>query len=107
MSENLDLPVGMFRVGEKEPEDISINMWKLDSVTNVPVVQTVDAKFSEIDGKAFFEGDIYLGTAEEVHAQMKKPLEERGLGIIGAKFRWRNGEIPYVVNGNDNLRQKR
>lgn len=106
MSEDLDLPVGMFRVSKKEPEKVKINMWKLDSATKEPVIQTVDAKFSEIDGKAFLEGDIYLGSAEEVRAFMENPLEHKGLGIVGSKFRWRDGEIPYIVNGNDNLRQK-
>lgn len=107
MFEDLDLPEQMFRVGEKEPEVVTLQMWEVDNETKKTVSVPIKAKFSEIDGDAFFEGDIYLGTAEEVLANEKKPeLEKKGIGIAGDKFRWRHGKIPFVVAGDEFLRQK-
>jgi hypothetical protein len=100
MTENLDLPVGMFRASEQEPKEVELNIWKIDEQTKEAINVPIQALVVEVDGKTFFEGDIYLGSAEEIR------LEEKSIGIAGANFRWEFGQIPFVINGDDNLRQK-
>ena len=95
--DSLDLPVSMFRTGEGEPEETVITMYRVSQdpdpagegergLVNVPV------KFTEVDGMAVFEGDIVLGTVEE----LRQP-RTRGVGITGRQFRWPNGIVPYVA----------
>jgi len=108
MLNDLDLPEQMFRIGDKESEDFTLQMWKNDKDAGQLVIKEVEAKFSDIDGEAIFEGDIYLGTAEEVRANKDIPkTEAKGLGLKDARFRWRAGEVPYVVAAGDaNLSSK-
>jgi hypothetical protein len=61
-------------------------------------------QYVELDGLAIFEGDIVLGTAEEV-AQMTEQLRaERVSGITsaviitGPQFRWPNCRIPFTID---------
>lgn len=60
--------------------------------------------YSEIDGRAIFEGDICLGTTSEVEArneQLRGGVAGNvafGVGISGADKRWQNCTIPYVIN---------
>jgi hypothetical protein len=85
-----DLPAGMFRAGE-QVEDTYLQMYRKQNggLVNVPV------KFSDIGGTAFFEGDIVLGTADEVLGiNDPAPL---GIGIIGEEYRWPKGVVPYVT----------
>jgi hypothetical protein len=51
--------------------------------------------FSEINGKAIFEGDILLGTVEEL--QNSKETSPAGLGIVGRQYRWPNKTVPYTI----------
>jgi hypothetical protein len=87
---SLDLPAGMFRTGDGEPENFFLAVWRpsTEGVRNTP------AQFSEVDGMALFEGDIVLGPADEVRTGGG---EGRGIGITGAQFRWKNGIVPYVT----------
>jgi Astacin (Peptidase family M12A) len=87
---SLDLPAGMFRTGDGEPQDFFLAVWRpsTEGVRNGP------AKFSEVDGMALFEGDIVLGTVDEVRDGSG---QGRGLGITGPQFRWKNGIVPYVT----------
>jgi len=87
---NYDLPAGMFR-GGGQVADTHVQMYreKYGQVVNVPV------KFSDIDGIAYFEGDIVLGTTDEVvGVDDPGPL---GIGIIGEQYRWPDGVVPYVT----------
>src|SRR5829696_8992456 len=85
-----------------------------DSARGRPVVKTgyirgatfgVKAvQYLEVDGLAIFEGDIVLGTAEEMERQTEEIREElqgrvaRGVLISGAQFRWPNCRIPYTID---------
>ena len=56
-------------------------------------------EYSVIDGMAIFEGDIALGTVEEMEA-LKEAVETgqadvEGVAITGARFRWPNMTIPW------------
>lgn len=73
-------------------------------------------QYSEIDGEAIFEGDIVLGTteqmerfAEEIRSgtteQMERLAEEirsaeRGVVVTGEQFRWPNGVVPFTIDPN-------
>jgi hypothetical protein len=69
--------------------------------------------FIEVDGYAITEGDIVLGTVEELRNPDPKVLEqneeervrdgdtgERGLVIAGSQFRWPNKTMPYEIDPN-------
>jgi Astacin (Peptidase family M12A) len=51
--------------------------------------------FSDVNGKAIFEGDIVLGTVEEL--QNSKETSPAGLGIHGRQYRWPNKTVPYTI----------
>jgi hypothetical protein len=61
-------------------------------------------QYSVVDGLAIFEGDIVLGTAEEVTSRTEQiRLEMSGQvasGVLrsGAQFRWPNCTIPYTID---------
>ena len=61
-------------------------------------------QYLEIDGLAIFEGDIVLGTAEEMDRQTEEIRQElqgvtaRGVLITGAQFRWPNCRVPYTID---------
>ena len=61
-------------------------------------------QYSEIDGLAMFEGDIVLGTADEVarqteiKQQLAGGLIAAGVVITGADKRWPNCLIPYDID---------
>ena len=74
--------------------------------------------YGVINGEAIFEGDIYLGTAEEVEAfsefvralQSRSATPEvqhlspevvlRGVGITGLGFRWPGGIVPWQTQAS-------
>jgi hypothetical protein len=61
-------------------------------------------QYLEIDGMAIFEGDIVLGTKEDVDAQTDvrraeaSGLVARGVVITGDEYRWPNCLIPYQID---------
>lgn len=61
-------------------------------------------QYVEIDGLAIFEGDIVLGTAEEVAAQSEqfRTTSSSGMAsgviIAGNQFRWPNCRVPYTID---------
>ncbi len=61
-------------------------------------------QYVEIDGLAIFEGDIVLGTVEEVR-RMSDDLRAEvaggfaaGVVLPGAQFRWPNCRVPYTID---------
>jgi hypothetical protein len=63
-------------------------------------------EYSAINGLAIFEGDIMLGTVEEMDARKLEAPEEsdRGVAITGQGYRWPGGLIPWV--SQPSLRQR-
>lgn len=59
-------------------------------------------QYAVVDGLAIFEGDIILGTVEEVEQQTAAARQGAGLAeavaITGAQFRWANCRIPYTID---------
>ena len=59
-------------------------------------------QYSVVDGMAIFEGDIILGTVEEVEARTQAARAGIGLpeAVIrpGANFRWPNCRIPFTID---------
>jgi len=88
-STTLDLPAGMFRSADK-PEETTVAMYRRKN--NVGMVN-VDVHFSEVNGIALFEGDIWLGRADDV----RTGVETRGTAILGEQFRWPSPNIPFVM----------
>lgn len=61
-------------------------------------------QYAVVDGEAMFEGDIVLGTADQVErdsellkAEMRGELQS-GVIITGAQFRWPNCTVPYDID---------
>ncbi|WP_060654433.1 M12 family metallopeptidase [Rhodococcus pyridinivorans] len=67
-------------------------------VAGTAVVHTAggdrEVQYADVDGLAVFEGDIVLGTVEEVAAQ----AGPEGIGITGAHLRWPNATVPFEVD---------
>ncbi len=92
---SLDLPAGMFRSGD-QPQKTTIAMRKQSG--EFEAFPDEEVTYTEVDGLAVVEGDIVIGTSEEIRTRT------RGLGITGEHFRWKDGKVPYVTT--DELRPK-
>jgi len=60
-------------------------------------------QYSVIDGQAIFEGDIVLGTVEEMEqlvtaVNTEQAAQERGVVVTGEQFRWPRGVIPFTID---------
>lgn len=58
-------------------------------------------QYAVVDGRAMFEGDIDLGSVEEVEAAtaaMRGEGLEQGVILPGSQFRWPNGQVPYEID---------
>lgn len=55
-------------------------------------------RFAVIDGMAVFEGDIILGTVEEIRAFSRDV--ETGVVITDRRYRWPSGLVPYEIDPN-------
>lgn len=61
-------------------------------------------QYVEIDGLAIFEGDIVLGTAEEMEQQTEQMRAEMASGVAsgvvisGSQFRWPNCRVPFTID---------
>src|SRR5215212_2110688 len=91
---SLDLPAGMFRSGT-HPREASAT---IPRVVKGQIQRTV--KYTVVpdgdDQLMMFEGDIVLSTVKEVE-EAKKHAKPKGVGIVGANFRWKTGIVPYVA----------
>jgi astacin len=66
-------------------------------------------RFEVVNGQAVVEGDIVLGTVEQVTAeygQRVKSNRRDATSISGARYRWTDGVVPYVID-EDIPEQKR
>src|SRR5262245_31462858 len=92
----------------KEKQDVTYSYWlrsTSDPQTGIISGNTFEdkeVKYSAINGLAIFEGDICLGTVEEMKARVaaagKDQPESFGVGITGQRYRWPGGVIPYVIH---------
>jgi hypothetical protein len=58
-------------------------------------------QFSAIDGVGIFEGDIVLGTLEQIEKRRLaagKGVEMLGTVIKGDQYRWSGGQVPYEID---------
>ena len=56
--------------------------------------------YANVDGQAIFEGDIVLGTVQEMQktSATSPSIAMRSIGITGSQFRWPNATVPYVID---------
>jgi len=84
-------------------------------ITGIEAFAVKPVEYSAINGMAIFEGDIALGTVEEMEAiralidapEVRGQLSvsgatvpadvQFGVGITGQRFRWPNGIVPFTV----------
>jgi hypothetical protein len=77
----------------------------LISGVNLPRTPVV---YSVVDGLAIFEGDIVLGTVDQVELRLSELRRqaaeevqvEAGVGISGECFRWPGGQVPFDIDPN-------
>ena len=50
-------------------------------------------QYANVGGRAIFEGDIVLGTIEEVEGP-----QAEGIGITGEQFRWPHAAVPFEID---------
>ena len=58
-------------------------------------------RYSVIDGEAIFEGDIVLGSVDEMErlvAEVNKEKDTKAVIITGAQFRWPDGVVPFTID---------
>ena len=60
-------------------------------------------RYSVIDGEAIFEGDIVLGSVDEMErlvaeVNKEKDTKARAVIITGAQFRWPDGVVPFTID---------
>jgi Astacin (Peptidase family M12A) len=65
-------------------------------------------QYSALDGQAVFEGDIVLGTIEQMDefarrvqagdALARDSVPVEGVGITGQRYRWPHGLVPYQID---------
>ncbi|SEU42240.1 Astacin (Peptidase family M12A) [Myxococcus fulvus] len=75
-----------------------------------PKGKLTPVKYAEVEGLAIHEGDMVLGTVEEMEARKREVLARggidgsgvhaQGVGITGANFRWPNSLVPYTIDAN-------
>ncbi|RKH31913.1 hypothetical protein D7Y13_12820 [Corallococcus praedator] len=68
-----------------------------------PNAEPKEVRYEAIDGLAMFEGDIILGTVEDVEresanvrAQAEGRVSAQSIHVTGSSKRWPNGVVPYV-----------
>ena len=58
-------------------------------------------RYSVIDGEAIFEGDIVLGSVDEMErliAEVNKEKDTKAVIVTGAQFRWPGGVVPFTID---------
>ncbi len=54
--------------------------------------------YANVDGEAIFEGDIVLGSVQQLQQTQARDIAQRSIGITGAQFRWPNAVVPYEID---------
>ena len=54
--------------------------------------------YANVDGEAIFEGDIVLGSVQDLQQGTPRDVALRSIGITGSQFRWPNGVVPYEID---------
>jgi Astacin (Peptidase family M12A) len=59
-------------------------------------------RFTDKDGRAFFEGDIFLGLTKRLTEARHGDAEgrARGTAIIGTRYRWPRGVVPFQLDAS-------
>lgn len=65
-----------------------------------------EVEYEVINGEAVFEGDIVLGTVEEMDRLVaevesnpdKDKIQTRGVVVTGERFRWPDGIVPFTID---------
>jgi hypothetical protein len=93
-----DLPAEMFQSSDKDPEEFSLLVWRMEEIDGEKQLtrDRLIKKFDDFGGDAFFEGDIFIGKSEAVRNAQKS--EEKGIAIIGDRFRWVGGRVRYLIS---------
>lgn len=73
-----------------------IGLEQADGFIHGATFQNRRVQFSVLNNRAIFEGDIDLGSLEEISASHDIGLES--IGITGGQFRWPNREIPFTID---------
>ena len=64
---------------------------------------TKAVQYAVVDGRAIFEGDIDLGSVEDLEKSndaMRGITVEEAVTITGSQFRWPGGVVPYDIDPN-------
>lgn len=83
-----DLPAAMFRSGI-DPQTTTVGMFK-----DLAGIVNTDVRYTLIDGKALFEGDIVLANDQDLN---EDTISSKGIGIAGEHFRWPGGKVSFVI----------
>src|SRR5215208_3668057 len=65
--------------------------------------------YTVVDGTAVTEGDILLGTPEELersHPDNSKSAGNQAIDILGAQYRWTDRVVPYVIDSSVGTQQR-
>lgn len=96
-----DEEVAAANLGFLSSEDVRTGFISGTSFENKPI------QYSVVDGLAMFEGDICLGTVEEMErsaglvraaAEQDQEGVTHGVVITGNQYRWPNALMPYVID---------
>jgi hypothetical protein len=95
----------------QEIEEVDLNEWfRSSDETRTGFIDGSNffkkpVEYSVIEGMGIFEGDIALGHAAEMDSAETMNLDEisvsglaHGVVVVGEKYRWPNGEIPFEID---------
>lgn len=104
MSEHSDSDAGRDETPDSGGEQLTGPEVRTGYISGV-VFAPKAVQYSVVDGLAMFEGDIILGTAEEVAAETEAVVAAidhpvRSVVIAGARFRWPNRIVPWDIDAN-------
>ncbi|MGB3258908.1 MAG: M12 family metallopeptidase [Ornithinimicrobium sp.] len=91
------------RSGEEGPDSTAADV-RTGFITGATFERRA-VQYIEVQGRAMFEGDICLGTVEEMQrgaalAQTSDDAIALGVGIVGAQYRWPQALMPYEVDSS-------